>query len=57
MKKPRNLVALVNDDIITLSTIPLPTLLDWIQYCESWVERDMLGCEIMYRKLLGGNHD
>ena len=49
MKKPRNLVALVNDDIITLSTIPLPTLLDWAQYCECWAERDLIGCEIMYR--------
>lgn len=55
MKKPSQLVERVRDGVLTLATIPLPTLLDWVEHSECWIERDMLGHEIMYRNPLGGN--
>jgi len=49
MKLPNNLVDKIEEGVLSLDSVPTPTLLDWIEQTDDHNVLDVISCEIMYR--------
>lgn len=50
MKLPNNLIDKLEEGVLSLDSVPTSTLIDWLSQTNDYLVRDIIGCEIMYRK-------